>query len=387
MKLFSKIGVLFVAMVAIFTACEKVPDLPFYAPISPTGGATLSSSAATWAPAPADSNNVGLRFNWTKPAYSVDSATIKYVIEIDSTGKNFVRPMSRTISGALTTSYTNKELNNMFLNHFGFMINRTYSIDVRITSSHANNNEPLRSNVVTIRVTPYKVPPKVALPTSSRLFLVGGASDFGWANAPAVNPAEEFARLDETTWAGVFNLNGGEYLILPVKGDWGNKFSIANTGAASQRTGGPFGFNLNDNFPAPTAPGRYLITLDFQQGTYTVVPYTGPQLPTNLFLVGGATPAGWANPASGPTVQQLQRLNSSVWEITINFSAAGEFLILPVAGDWSNKYAVADKNLAGLSGGGAFGFNLNDNFPGPATAGSYKLTVNFATGRFTNVRQ
>jgi hypothetical protein len=52
----------------------------------------------------------------------------------------------------------------------------------------------------------------------------------------------------------------------------------------------------------------------------------------------------------------------------------------------SGQYAVANKSLPGLAAGGDFGYNLNDNFPGPATAGNYKFEMNFATGKFKTTR-
>lgn len=372
----------FLATAVLFAACTKVEDLPAYA----TGNTpTLTANKTAVTTAPADSNNVAITFSWTNPSFATDSANYKYVVEIDSAGRNFSRAWSRTITKSLSTSLTGKEFNTILLN-WGFAFNVSYPVEIRVIASYLNNNDRKVSNVVRINATPYKVPPKIALPTSNRLFIVGGGTAFGWTNAMAINPAEEFVRLDETTWAGVFNLTGGgEYLVLPVKGDWSNKFSIANNTLPGISTGGNFGFNLNDNFKIPAANGWYLITLNFQTGTYMCVPFTGPQMPTNLFLVGGATPAGWANPASGPTVQPLTRMNSSVWEITIALTP-DEYLVLPVAGSWSNKYSVANKSLAGLAAGGDFGYNLNDNFPAPTPAGNYKIEMNFATGKFKTTK-
>jgi hypothetical protein len=48
---------------------------------------------------------------------------------------------------------------------------------------------------------------------------------------------------------------------------------------------------------------------------------------------------------------------------------------------------VADKSKTDLSTGGDFGYDLNDNFPAPAASGTYKIQVNFATGKFTLTKQ
>jgi hypothetical protein len=360
----------------LLTACDKVGDLPSYG----TGTTpVLSTSAATVAPLPADSNNTALTLSWTFPKYANDSATTKYTIEIDSTGKNFARASTKIVSGSLNTPFKAKELNAILLS-YGYAFNVPVDMDVRVISSYANNNERLISNVLKIRMTPYKIPPKIALPTTLKLFIVGDATAGGWTN-PVPVPSQELARLDETTWGGVFQLTGGkQYLLLPLNGDWGNKFSVANNSVAGLSAGGDFGFNLSDNFPGPATTGLYKIIVDFQQGKFTVSPYSGA-LPTNLFIVGDATAGGWNNPVPVPS-QQFTRLNSSVFEITLPLTGGKEYLMLPVNGDWSNKFSVANKTVAGLSAGGTFGYNLSDNFPGPAASGTYKVSVNFATNKF-----
>lgn len=360
-----------------FASCEKVADLPFYkngtAPV-------LTSSATSIASLPADSSKPALTLSWTYPAYATDSAGMKYVIEFDSSGRNFSKATSVIVKGSLSKTFTAKDLNTILLS-YGFAFGTAYDMDVRVISSYANNNERLTSNTIKIKMTPYKVPPKVPLSSSGRLFLVGDATQGGWNN-PVPVPSQEFAKLDETTWGGIFQLNAGkQYLILPVNGDWSNKYAVANNNVAGLNLGGDFGFNLNDNFPGPTVAGLYKIIVDFQNGKFTVTPYANI-LPKDLFIVGDATAGGWNNPVPVPS-QKLTRLNSSVWEIILPLIGGKEYLLLPVNGDWSHKFAVANKSVAGLSSGGTFGYDLNDNFPAPAVSGNYKITVNFTTGKFT----
>ena len=367
-------------MVIAFASCKKAADLPSYVPGTKT---SLAASATLIAPIPADSDKVAITLSWTNPNYSTAAANVKYVIEIDSAGKNFLNPLSKTITGAtnVSTTFTGKEINTFLVNK-GYAFNVPVSLDVRLTTSYANNNDKISVDLIRIKFTPYKVPPKVAVPTTGRLFLVGDATAGGWNN-PVPVPTQEFAQIDATTWGGIFQLTGGnQYLMLPLNGDWGHKYAVADNSIPGLSAGGSFGFDFSSNFPAPATSGLYKIIVDFQSGKFTVTPYTGPTLPTNLFLVGDATAGGWNNPVPVPS-QQFTRVNSSVWQLTVQLIGGKQYLVLPVNGDWSHKYAVADNSIAGLSAGGAFGYDLSSNFPGPATSGTYKITVNFVTGTFT----
>jgi len=379
--------VLSATMLFAFASCDKVDDLPVF---GKGDAAVLSTSVAAIAPTAADSNNVVLTLNWTYPNHSTDSNNIKYVIEIDSAGKNFAAPLKREVIGKLSEGFIAKELNGFMLGK-GYAFNVPVSMEVRLTSSYANNNEKIVSNTVAVKMTPYKVPPKVPLPTTGKLFIVGAATQGGWNN-PVPAPSQELARLNETTFAGIFQMNGGEqYLLLPLNGSWDNKFSVASNQVPGLSGGGNFGFNLADNFPAPASSGLYKLIVDFQTGKFTVTPYSGT-LPTNLFMVGGATPGGWNNPVPVPS-QQLTRLNSSQWEITIPLTSGEKYLLLPNNGSWDNKYGVVDAGAAGIGNGGLIKYNDGaQDIPAPSVTGTYKILVNFATtenvqGRFTAVRQ
>jgi starch-binding outer membrane protein SusE/F len=380
MKYLSKIVFGILALTAIFMACDKVGELPYY---NNGSSVVLSSSTATVAAAPADSLKTVLTLNWTSPNYSTTESTYKYLIEIDSTGRNFSKEYSRVVTGitstALTTSFTAKDLNAIMLG-YGFNFGVAYTMDVRITSSYGNNNEQIASNVLKIKMTPYKIPPKIVPPTSGRLFLVGDATQGGWNN-PVPVPTQELNKIDSVTYGGVFDLVGGkEYLMLPVNGDWSNKFSVADKSLAGLNAGGDFGFNLNDNFPGPSVTGRYQIIVDFQKGKFTVTPYT-KTMPDSLFIVGDATAGGWNNPVPVPA-QKFTRINSCKFSITVPLTGGKEYLMLPVNGDWSHKFSVTDKTLAGLNTGGIFGYDKSDNFPGPSADGNYKIDVDFLNYKF-----
>lgn len=154
MKSIIKLFVLIAGFGAILTACEKVADLPFYG----SGNApVLSASSTTVAPALADSNKTVLMLNWTNPQYATDTNNVKYILQIDTAGRNFSKAVSRELKGNRQLSFTGNELNNMLLN-FGFAVGTPITLNARVISSYANNNELYNSNVVNVSLTGFSEP-------------------------------------------------------------------------------------------------------------------------------------------------------------------------------------------------------------------------------------
>lgn len=157
-----------VAVALIFTACKKEGDLPLYK----TGnGTVLSGSATAVTAAIADSSKTALTLNWTWPNYATDSAHQKFVVQIDSAGKNFAKPVTKTVLGVLSATFTAKELNTIV---FGLGANTSSpcSLDIRLLSSYANNNELYVSNTINVKVTPYLIPVTLAIDPAGPLTLL-----------------------------------------------------------------------------------------------------------------------------------------------------------------------------------------------------------------------
>lgn len=101
-------------------------------------------------------------------------------------------------------------------------------------------------------------------------------------------------------------------------------------------------------------------------------------VPSNLFIVGGATPGGWGNPVPVPSQQFTKAGNA--FTITIQLTAGQEYLLLPVNGSWDAKFGMGGTALVGdLIPGGA-------NFAAPSESGNYKITADFSTGLYTLVK-
>lgn len=383
MKFITKILAAVFAFGAILSACTKADQLPFYG--TATGSApVLTSSVSTLAPIPADSLKTGITFSWTNPKYATDSATQKFILQIDSSGRGFAKATSYTITAALLKSFVNKDLNTLMLN-YGFAFNVAYDVDVRVISSYGNNNERFVSNTVKIKYTPYKIPPKVALPASLQLFIVGSATQGSWSN-PVPTPSQELTRIDETTWGGIFQLNsGGSYLFLPVNGSWAAKFGFDGSNNSNNTAGDNFKAEGGDML-APATAGWYKIIVDFQQGKFTVTPFTQQHgLPNDLFIVGDATVGQWNNPVPVPS-QQFTRLNSTKFELaSVALTATKQYLLLPENGNWGKKFGVADNTLTTILLGGTL-LPEGQNIPAPSVTGNYKVTVDFINNSYKLVK-
>jgi hypothetical protein len=382
MKRIFQLSFIMLAGIVLFSSCEKADSLAQYA----DGTApVLSASATTVAPPPADSNKVVLTLNWTDPGHAQDKSLYKYYLEVDSTGRNFSKATRIDVTvdkEKRTYAFIGKALNSILLS-YGFAFNVAYDIDVRVVSSYGNNNEQKKSNTLKIKATPYKIPPKVQLPSTNKLFIVGGATEGGWNN-PVPVPSQELARLDETTFGGIFKFNGGEeYLLLPVNGSWDQKYAISDNLAPGADVGGSFFYSTGpgSNFKAPSSTGFYKVTVDFQLGKYKVESFAQQHgLPSDLFIVGGATPGGWNNPVPVPS-QQLTRRNAVQWDVTLNFTTGQAYLLLPTNGDWGRKFG-ADDPLAPNAGLGGKIKPEGSDIPAPATSGTYKFSVDFYNGTY-----
>jgi hypothetical protein len=430
-----------------------------------------------------------LILNWSDPKYATDSNNVKFIIEIDSAGRNFSKAFTKTVTKSLTASFTGRELNTILLN-YGYKLGSPIKLDVRVTSSYANNNERLSSNVVKLSVTPYSDPSKLVTektavtgtaptstshsntftwstafpgytgiityvleydsagknfanpkqiagyggasvltadlnqgamnttalasgiavgatgkvdyrvkattasgaiaysntvsvsvttfsPVPANLYIVGDATLGGWTN-PVPVPSQQFTKVDAykfsiTTW-----LNGGKsYLFLPVNGDWGHKYGGIGANNTNNTAGDDFKAEGSD-MKAPATDGVYQIVVDFQTNKFTVTPIP---VPANLYIVGDATPGGWANPVPVPS-QQFTKLDNVTFGIVVNLTADKSYLFLPVNGDWGHKFGGTGGNNTNNVNGDVLKAEGSD-MKAPATSGLYLIIVNFATNSWT----
>ncbi|HLK30258.1 MAG TPA: SusE domain-containing protein [Puia sp.] len=359
---------------AIFLACKKQTN-PYYgngmAPV-------LQASSMKVTPQASDSNSTILTLNWSNPKYATDSLHQKFIVEIDSAGRNFAHEVTFEVDGPLSLAMTGNQLNTVLAN-FGFTVGKEYSIDTRVTSSYANNNEQYKSNVVTITAVPYSVP--IILTPSSTDPLVLKVSDatsnaisFGWTPSPYGSGTISYALQMDTVGGNFANPQTFQY------GTSLKSTLITNDLNTAAINAGVIGGTSKDvEFRIVSYQGTSYTNALVYSNVAKINLTTYVPVPPNLYIVGDATPGGWANPVPVPS-QQFTKLDAVSFSITIGLTAGKSYLFLPLNGDWGHKYGGAS-----ATGGTLLTDNAvpGSNTPAPATTGVYQIVVNFQTNTYT----
>jgi hypothetical protein len=275
MKNISKILLLALLSTTIFFGCKKDESIVEYTQGSNPVLKSSVSDASTLPLSIADKDLVALKLSWTNPNYifstGISSHSVTYNIEIDTTGSNFSNPLKRpiTVSEELSKELTVGDLNRNLVADLKLKADQEHNIEVRVVSTIGNAAAPLASNVFKYKVTPYEIL-AIPLPASGKLFLVGNATPGGWNN-PVPVPSQEFTKVGSTFELTVNIIGGNSYLMLPVNGDWSDKYGGKGS---SNNSNNP----ISDDFKrsgsdllAPAVSGLYKITVDFKEGRFKFV--------------------------------------------------------------------------------------------------------------------
>lgn len=263
-------------LLAFLWSCEKKESKIFFeggtAPVltaSRTGNIPLSF---------ATKDQEAVKLSWTNPNYQFTTGTssqnVSYQVEIDTTGANFTNPSKKVLAltNDLSLSITQDQLNDYLLNQLQLKTGMSHNIEMRVKSSLASNAVPLYSNVMKFTVTPYAIPPKVTPPASGKLFITGAATPAGWMGGGDPEVAtQKFNQVSSTMYVlPSIALKGGEsYLLVPVYGNWDNKYGALGANNSNNPDGDDFKAGGGD-LKAPAASGNYKIEVDFQRGKFTV---------------------------------------------------------------------------------------------------------------------
>jgi starch-binding outer membrane protein SusE/F len=119
-----------------------------------------------------------------------------------------------------------------------------------------------------------------------------------------------------------------------------------------------------------------------------VVPYEDfavkPPTTNELYITGDATPSGWTN--NPPASQMATRVDKGEYYIVMDFQPGFYYKFLSNLNQWQPQYGGKSAT------GGDIGLNDGstsdpDAIPTPAVAGTYKVTLNFRTGKYKVEKQ
>lgn len=117
-----------------------------------------------------------------------------------------------------------------------------------------------------------------------------------------------------------------------------------------------------------------------------ITPYLDVAVPLpptgQLFLTGSATASGWTN--DPPASQKLTQISVTEYTITIALTS-GQIKFLSTPGNWQPQYGMVEDRIGVL--GANMGSGSDPKEIEIAAAGTYKITVNFKTGRYTVEKQ
>lgn len=359
------------AALTMLWSCEDDPRDPVIdyagAPVITT---TAPSSAITLSSA--TDNSVVLALAWNAADFGFQSAT-QYKIEIDVAGSNFAKPYELAI-----TNKTNFDITGSLLNTSLLGMEKPgdvpASLELRIVATVSQYAETQVSDKISFTAVPYeaKLPP---------IYLLGGGTDAGWDNTKALTMP--YYRDGVYGIATTLKAND-QWKMIKNLGAWAPQWGSDGSGTPES---GKLAYRPDESAadPAPvatpTVAGDYWIIVDIKALTYKVYP-----LPAVVYLIGDATPAGWSLDTSLPFTKD----GVGKYSITTNLNNTGGFKIMASKTGWAPQWGT-DGN--GLSVRGKLVYRPTEgdpdptSIPAPATAGSYKIEIDFTENIYKVTKQ
>ncbi|HSQ46540.1 MAG TPA: SusE domain-containing protein [Lutibacter sp.] len=380
--------IVFVAIT--FSSCTD-DETAFVAKAPVNGEFSINPSAANIVLIKLDAETqTAISFDWDASLYGVNTP-VKYTVEIDAIDGDFSDPVVReTIETEKT--FTHAEMNYIALS-LNLVPNAEGQIKVRLKANLNYGVMPAYSKVETISVTPYETI-NFMYPMPAELYLQGDAVASGWGYP--IPDAQKMTQIDNHRFGLIVSLTAWKnFAFITNPNAWSDPAYVAATGN-EPLVGGNFIPSGSNTVPAwggtpmssPASSGFYKVIIDLVEGTYSITPE--PSLlsyPEELYIIGDATPLGWA---TGPS-QKFTKINEYTFSITIPL-IEGKFYDFITSLTWSDpayKAATGSEPLMGgnfiASGSATVPAWGGNDIKAPAS-GTYTVTVNFKSGTYILVQ-
>ncbi|HCW09008.1 MAG TPA: hypothetical protein DGG95_16755 [Cytophagales bacterium] len=239
--------------------------------------------------------------------------------------------------------------------------------------------------------------PVLGVSSTSDLVLSKSNQDFSSLQFQWTNPGYSFSngastqdvyytlQIDTMPATGTPTFTNPKLASLPFTNDLTHIFTVRELNTAlsnlelTDYVPHDFAFRVKATLVNSLEP-QYSNVIHVKISTYLDVVYP---VPAHLYIVGDATPSGWSNDSSHPdATQTFTKVNAYTFVLNSLALTNKQFLFIPVAGDWTHKYAYDAPGSTNNTSGDYFKPDANSNFQAPAS-GNYKITVNFKTGKYS----
>lgn len=302
-------------------------------------------------------SNPAVTVTWSAAQYTA-TTSINYRVEIAKNDTAFLAPVIvGTVTNATNLTLSMEELNS-YATLAGLEPFVAGAIDIRVISyvGVAGQEEQISKNFQTISVTCFSSYPY------QEYYLVGDATDAGWNNdnnnQVLFRDATDGKKFTLTTY-----FKAGAFKLLEKKGQWQPQWGQVGgvlAGNPGTQSGDP------DSFSIATA-GYYTFTLNMNDKSYTLKPYTGSTTAyTTIGIIGSATPGGW------DADTDMVKTDKHIWYISSIDLKKGEGKFR-AENDWGTNWGGSTK-LSGIGTNG--GANI------PVDGGKYNVWFNDLDGAY-----
>lgn len=386
MKKLSILAMLFVSSLALLTGCESDRDS------NPTiqQPTTFVLNTPAYAASDVDlENSTELRFTCSQPDYGY-TAAVTYKLQLSLTN-SFTVSADEAEEGqtpdyiTLDEAYTDCKIEaDAVLFAKGIMklaqwdedkVPAKQTVSVRLLATV--DQYTIASNVVDVKVVPYYIELKDALP--EMWYLIGACiGDGKWTNDPSaigtsiypMSIVKDF-EYDKKTGKGELSFTGyftpdGFKLVHTLDSTWPDQWGQdGEFGAFIKNESG------SKNISVPEA-GYYTVTLDTKNDKLTVVKADiTPTVYSSICITGDFAGDSW--PDNAMTAVNTVVSNNHIWSYVLDLTADSG-IKFKIAGSWDTNW-------------GATGFPYGIGLPGgsniPATVGKYKVVFNDIDGSYS----
>jgi len=360
MKRIYSILTLFIGVIFLLSCSEEEREPQLYL----LGAPQVSSPAGTKSYLLTETavGSVAETFTWSAANFGFPAA-VTYTLQIAQAGKNFTPAINMVSSGNLSYSIKVGDFNQLMLAQ-SFKGGQQYAMEGRVKASVGDYAAPQYSPVFTFNVIPFemKLPP---------IYLLGDATLNEWDN----NKGQVMSFWSTGIYGVVTPLKAGKNIkAVKTAGAWAPQWGQASGTWES----GTLAYRPTESvadpaaIPSPPTAGDYLVVFNIDALTYTVT-----AMPDKVYLVGDGCSAGWTPTAGLPFTKSAP----GVYTLTTALTASKNLKIMySNSGAWAPQWGTSSGAIAAL---GKLVFRPNEgtadpaSIPTPATAGNYKIDLNF----------